>query len=134
MNEKEREKVRKDIGDVFDNWMTILKLNGYDYYVLFPEDEGWEQADTGGMSVKLKYPYKAIYLNIPQENIDNYKVKKDNIADSLLHEATHVLLWRFSHLAHSRWGTFNELDNCEEELTDHITHVISALVENTKRV
>lgn len=129
MKKTEKERIRKEIGNTMFYWLDILKFSGYSLYTLFPEDEGWEESSTGGLSVKLEYPYKVIHLSVPQDYIDNYKLKESNIKDSLLHEAIHVLMWKLSHLAQSRWCTFEQLDSCEEELTDHITNVISELVK-----
>ena len=129
MKEKE---IKQKIGDWFDEYLTILKLGGYALFVMSPSDEEWKDSEKDGFSVELEYPYKNIKLYIPKNYIEDFdiKTKQVNIKNSLLHEALHILLWKYSRLAESRFITKEQFFDEEEEVTDHLSSVIQSLYKD----
>ena len=105
-----RDKVKKK----FTEYLEKLNLYGYDIDVLLEKDKEWRKPKNDTYSSIVDYPYKRITLNIGKDARIN--------TDHLLHEAFHVILWRYAYLAESRYIRGEELLNEEEQVVDHLTN------------
>ena len=123
MNKKEREKYRKEVGDVMENWLKKLHMQGWDLFVLLPEDKGWIAPSKDGFATLVEHPYKLIKLFVSEWQL-NSKIPLQNRDDDLLHEAMHVVLWDYTLEAENRYTTKEQLANAEERLCDHLKNVV----------
>ena len=126
MKKKEREKYRKEVGDVMEKWLKKLHMQGWDLFVFLPEDAGWREPSKDGFATWVEHPYKIIKLFISEYELDS-TIPKENRDESLLHEAIHVVLWDYAFQAESRHTTKNQLQDAEERLCDHLKNVILSL-------
>jgi len=105
--------MKKEIRRVFTKYLEKLNITGYDIVILEKGDKEWENPGST-YDVSVSHPYKRIILNVGKNAKTN--------TDDLLHEAFHVVLWRYAHLAESRYITKKELEHEEEHLVDHLTN------------
>ncbi len=122
------EPMRKKIGDIFAGHLETLHLFGYDIFIFMPTDKKWEKPENDSFSVNLNFPYKRVKLFVGEDIIEQWKeVPVEEIKGFLLHEAIHILTWRFGELAYSRFVSKKELMDEEEFLVDSIKNILEDL-------
>lgn len=120
-----KEQQRNKIFDVFTDQLHLLRMSGYSILVLRDGDAGYEQPEHNSFAVSVQHPYKTIKLFCDDSVFEYGDVL---LRKMLLHEAVHVMMWRYSRLAESRFCGEDELEDEDEHLTDHITNVITGLI------
>ena len=113
--------MKKEIRRVFTKYLEKLNIYGYEVVILVKGDKGWENPTSDTYDVFVLHPYKRILLNVGKDAKLN--------TDDLLHEAFHVVLWSYAHLAESRYTTKQELTNEEEHVVDHLTNTFYTLLK-----
>lgn len=112
---------KKEIERVFTKYLKKLNIVGYEIVILIKGDKEWENPSGSTYDVTVSYPYKRIILNVGKD------AKTDT--NDLLHEAFHVVLWRYTHLAENRYTTEKELASEEEHIIDHLTNTLYPLLK-----
>lgn len=112
-----KEKVR----NIFIQYLEKLNLHGYEITVLTEKDKGWEKPKNDTYNTSVDYPYKRVFLHVGKDAETN--------SNFLLHEAFHVLLWRYTYLAESRFLRKKELEHEEEHIVDHLTNTFYPILK-----
>ena len=108
--------MREKVKQTFTKYLEKLNLYGYDVDVFTEKDKEWKKPKNNTFTTYVDHPYKRITLNVGKDARIN--------TDHLLHEALHVLLWRYAYLAEGRYITEKELFNEEEQVVDHLTNTL----------
>lgn len=131
---KNNKDIRDHITELVFNCLAWMRLDGYAFFVTLPGDDEWfedkESASYGvpaGISVTLDFPYKKFTIAIQKDSINNLLKQPlsnsgywNNLEGSVLHEVTHILVWRIAEIGRRRWTTPKDIEDAEEELVDHI--------------
>lgn len=128
MKNKE-EIIRQKIGDTFEDALNVLKIYGHDLHIFLPEDKDWEKPKNNSLTVKVQYPYQSIDLFVGEDIIKNFNNKDYDMGSYLLHEACHVLLWRYAYLAESRYINQKQLLDEEERIVSQLTNAVEDLLD-----
>jgi hypothetical protein len=138
---KTNDQLRGYFEEVIFNTLSWLKLDGYNFYILFPEDDEFFQTDTdAGAAIRLEYPYKKFKVSIQQDTVDKCKSEKLdapfwlNCEASIFHEIIHIITWRGTELAKQRYVTPTDIDNQDEYTVDHLANVIYPLVKENRKL
>lgn len=110
----------KHIASEFSTVLNKLELAPVHLRVIVEGEKGYEVGDQT-LSVSVNYPYKDITFQISNRAIEIAKNDKKLLKMILLHEAFHILHWRFGQLAENRYTSKKELEEEEENLADHFS-------------
>lgn len=126
---KKKKDIRQKIGDVLEDALNVLKIYGHDLHIFLPDDKDWEKPKNNSFTVKLDYPYQNIDLFVGEDIIKNFNNKDYDMGSFLLHEACHILLWRYAYLAEDRYINQRQLINEEERIVSQLANVIEDLLD-----
>jgi len=98
-------------------WVDIFELNDWQVYFKHKASKGV----FGVLRTTLKGKVATFFFT---QNWDDYAcpLTKKNIKKTARHEATHLLLARFSCLASERYISGNELEEAEEEVVNKLVN------------
>ncbi len=135
------EDVADHITELIFNSLNWLSLDGYAFYVVTPGQPSHSEYKEAGMSIDVEFPYKKFKVSIQEDTVKKCKTEPlsnrgfwENIENGALHECLHVLVWRLAELANRRFTTQQDIRDADEELTDHLTHVIHKLMRDARIV
>lgn len=136
---KTKDQVRRHFEELIFNALSWLKIDGYTYVTLVPGDADFRERDGAGVCIVVAYPYKKFAVSIQQDSLDKaFKEKRishfwENVEDGVFHECFHILVWELAEIARMRYATFPQIENSEEALVDHLTHILMPLVKDSRR-
>lgn len=138
---KTDEEIKDHFTDLVFNVMSWLKVDGYAFYVVLPGQDGFVERKDAGACIVVEFPYKKFHVSIQQDSLNKCRNEPlsntgywDNIETSMFHEVIHILVWRLAEIAGRRFTTPTDIEDAEEELTDHFAHLIHALVRDGRRM
>lgn len=122
------------IRDLINNTMAWLKIDGYTFTVLFPEDEDHTAIAGAGLAVSVEHPYMKFNVSVQKvtcEQMLEHSIKAPlwvNLERSVFHEMCHVLLWNLASLARTRYTSPREIEDAEESTTDLLANILYAML------
>lgn len=120
---RRKKEIEKFVAERFRQVMNVLDLDGYKFYVLQEGDNDWSEPANRSFSVRREYPYKRIFLYVGSDI--GTEDPCGNMADTLIHEGTHIVLWELCEVARDRFINEGQLEKAQEETTDRLAEVIS---------
>ena len=121
------------------NCMHWLKIDGYIFFVYLPKDKEHIVHENASVNIIVDYPYKKFWLSIQQDSVDKMLAQPlsntgywRNVQTSIFHEIVHILLWKTEVLAKRRYTTPTEMEDENEALTDHLTHIVYGMLEDIR--
>lgn len=130
------EKKREHLRELVLNTLEIFYLTGYAGKILFPGEKGFDEGhyDDTMMSIDCNYPYRDFKISVQQKVLDAMQEEHDSyywigLERVIMHELIHLVIAPFSDAANRRCVTHKELENQEENVTDHMMLIASRLVK-----
>lgn len=134
-----KEQIRTHIEDLTENAMNYLKVCGYTFHASIPGNASFQKHQDAFLSISMIYPYKKFVISVQQQCLSELidaPLKSaiwENTERSVFHEIIHIILWRGTELAQTRFVTPTDIENENEFTTDHLANVIHPLVEELRK-
>lgn len=132
--------IKQHFTDLVFNAMSWLKIDGYAFFVALPGQDSFKEHKEYGASISVEFPYKKFTISIQQDSVDKARNQSlsntgywENVETSIFHEVIHILVWRLSEIAGRRYTTPTDVNDAEEELTDHLAHLIHDIVLQSRK-
>lgn len=119
------------VGDYFaDVILPICHIAGYKLETTISKDG--DKSNT--FSVEVYFPYRKIVLYVRKGGIEMVKKKEfSEIRTILLHEAFHILHWKYKEYAEARYIDKETLKELEEDMADRFSIIVDELYQSKKK-
>jgi len=117
---------KEDVEKEFLRLLKLLEVGNYDVQFLYKGVKGYDaESKDYSYSTEVKHPYRVIKLHIHKNGLE---LDEKDTTLYLLHEIMHVVLWKFTELAESRYTTEQQLDHEFEDVADNLSMMFNKLI------